>query len=81
MVQSLVLALPPHTKDWKEFQGKTYCLIDSEWQMRAPILSTKMESIMNDQDRPHESYRPPESMILKTPCVKIWTSIVLSCNR
>lgn len=35
---SLVLALPPHTKDWKEFQGKTYCLIDSEWHQCEPNI-------------------------------------------
>jgi hypothetical protein len=29
---SMVLELPPNTRDWKEWKGKTYCLLnDNEW--------------------------------------------------
>lgn len=29
---SMVLELPPRTRDWKEWKGKTYCLLDDyEW--------------------------------------------------
>lgn len=36
---SLVLDLPPHTKDWKEWKGKTYCLLDdNEWHECEPRI-------------------------------------------
>jgi hypothetical protein len=35
---SLVLEFPPETKDWKEWKGNTYCLIEEEWHECEPNL-------------------------------------------
>lgn len=34
---SMVLELPPKTKDWKEWKGKTYCKIDLNWYECNPL--------------------------------------------
>lgn len=35
---SLVLEFPSKTTDWKEWQGKTYCLIEDKWHLCEPQL-------------------------------------------
>lgn len=36
---SMVLEFPRGTSDWKEYKGKTYCLIDKEWHECEPQLA------------------------------------------